>query len=146
MSFTADEAWEQIPGCSGSVHEQRFPQSEGAGADPRWEKLWVVREAVQAAMEPHRAAKTIGTSLDAAVEITLSPAEWDLLDGLGESLDDLLVVSFLARTADSGAAAPAVAVTTHQGTKCPRCWNRKGGYGTGEDAGLCARCATVVVG
>ncbi|HEX7553799.1 MAG TPA: isoleucine--tRNA ligase [Geothrix sp.] len=149
MSFTMDEAWEQIPGCSGSVHEQRFPLLSGfaaeLGKDNKWEKLWEIREAVQAAMEPHRAAKTIGTSLDAAVEITLATqAEWDLLDSLGESMDDLLVVSSTARIADSSAAAPIVAVTTHPGVKCPRCWNHKGGHGKGEDAALCVRCAAVV--
>ena len=105
-----------------------------------------VRGAVQAAMEPHRAAKTIGTSLDAAVQITLQDqAEWDLLDALGESLDDLLVVSSITRsTASSAAAGPTVTVTSHDGQKCPRCWNHKGGHGTGEDAALCVRCAKVV--
>ena len=79
MSYTADEAWEQIPGCTGSVHEQRFPLLSGSAPELKWEKLWEVRGAVQAAMEPHRAAKTIGTSLDAAVQITLKDqAEWDL--------------------------------------------------------------------
>ena len=147
MSFTADEAWEHLPGCTGSVHEQRFPEPTVVAAEPRWEKLWEVRSAVQAAMEPLRAAKVVGTSLDAAVEITLGrQADWDLLDSLGESLDDLLVVSSLTRSADSSAAlAPTVTVTPHTGTKCPRCWNRKGGHGQGEDAALCVRCATVVV-
>jgi isoleucyl-tRNA synthetase len=116
-----------------------------SGKDKAWEKLWEVREAVQAAMEPHRAAKTIGTSLDAAVEITLgSQKDWELLDSLGESLDDLLVVSSLARSAASSAATPTVTSTPHPGEKCPRCWNHKGGHGTGEDAALCARCAKVV--
>jgi isoleucyl-tRNA synthetase len=150
MSFTADEAWEQIPACSGSVHEQRFPLLGGSAAelekDKEWEKLWEVRQAVQAAMEPHRAAKTVGTSLDAAVQITLKhQADWDLLDTLGESLDDLLVVSSIARIADSSAdTGTVVAVTPHDGTKCPRCWNHKGGHGKGEDVALCARCASVV--
>jgi len=105
-----------------------------------------VRGAVQAAMEPHRAAKTIGTSLDAAVQITLkNQGEWDLLDTLGESLDDLLVVSSIARISDSGAdGGPIVTVTAHEGQKCPRCWNHKGGHGVGEDSALCVRCASVV--
>jgi len=146
MSYTADEAWEQIPGVEGSVHEQRFPLHSSGAAESKWEKLWEVRGAVQAAMEPHRAAKTIGTSLDAAVQIALKEqAEWDLLDTLGESLDDLLVVSSLVRsTAPSADSAPVVTVTTHEGQKCPRCWNHKGGHGTGTDAALCVRCATVV--
>jgi isoleucyl-tRNA synthetase len=66
------------------------------------------------------------------------------LDSLGESLDDLFVVSSIARIADSGATTPTVSVTTHQGEKCPRCWNHKGGHGAGEDAALCIRCASVV--
>lgn len=146
MSFTADEAWEQIPGVEGSVHEQVFPDTQASAAETKWEKLWEVREAVQAAMEPLRAAKTVGTSLDAAVEITLgTQADWDLIDSLGEPLDDLLGVSSTARAADStAAAAPIVNVTAHTGPKCPRCWNHKGGHGKGEDAALCARCASVV--
>jgi len=88
----------------------------------------------------------VGTSLDAAVQITLKDqGEWDLLAATGESLDDLLVVSSIAQSADSGAAnGPIVSVTPHEGTKCPRCWNHKGGHGKGEDAALCVRCAEVV--
>ncbi|HEX7554182.1 MAG TPA: hypothetical protein VF378_11565, partial [Geothrix sp.] len=132
------------------VHEQRSPLLSGfaaeLGKDNKWEKLWEVREAVQAAMEPHRAAKTIGTSLDAAVAITLTDqAEWEQLESLGESLDDLLVVSSIARSAASSVnTGPTVEVTTHPGVKCPRCWNHKGGHGKGEDAALCVRCAAVV--
>jgi len=146
MSFTADEAWEHLPGCSGSVHEQRFPDLVAPAPDPCWEKLWEVRGAVQAAMEPLRAAKIVGTSLDAAVEITLKDqTDWSLLDSLGESLDDLLVVSSITRIEDSSAAlASGVTVTPHDGPKCPRCWNHKGGQGQGEDAALCVRCASVV--
>ncbi|MBI1753294.1 MAG: isoleucine--tRNA ligase [Acidobacteria bacterium] len=140
MSFTADEAWEQIPGCTGSVHEQRFPEREAAPLDATWEKLWEVRETVQAAMEPHRAAKTIGTSLDAQVSLALPSAEAAALAALGESLEELLVVSGLS-VADGERA---VAVSTHEGQKCPRCWNHKGGHGQGEDEALCVRCASVV--
>ena len=145
MSYTMDEAWEAIPGATGSVHEQRFPEVLAQAEAPEWRKLWEVREAVQGAMEPHRAAKTIGTSLDASVAITLKDqSEWDQLDALGESLDDLLVVSSIARSAASSATDPLVTVTTHEGTKCPRCWNHKGGHGVGEDTALCVRCAVVV--
>ena len=47
-------------------------------------------------MEPHRAAKTIGTSLDAAVRLILPDEDRALLERLGESPEDLLVVSGLA--------------------------------------------------
>jgi len=145
MSYTADEAWEQIPGCSGSVHEQRFPEGKPSrafetGEGRAWAKLWEIREAVQAAMEPHRAAKTIGTSLDAQVGLALPAQDRAALEALGEGLEDLLVVSRLNLSEGE----LAVTVAPHGGTKCPRCWNHKGGHGTGEDADLCARCASVV--
>ena len=140
ISFTADEAWEHIPGVEGCVFEQRFPEGAFVPADQTWEKLWEVRQAVQAAMEPHRAAKTIGTSLDAEITISLPAAQQQLLAGLGESLEDLLVVSSLRFVEGE----LAVEVTTHTGTKCPRCWNHKGGAGQGDDADLCPRCWDVV--
>jgi isoleucyl-tRNA synthetase len=146
MSYTADEAWEQVPGVEGSVHEQRFPELNGAAADPKWEKLWEVRAVVQAAMEPLRSTKAVGTSLDAEVQITLrSQADWDLLDTIGEPLDELLVVSGVTRVVEPSANfPPGVIAGAHTGPKCPRCWNHKGGHGKGEDAALCVRCAEVV--
>jgi isoleucyl-tRNA synthetase len=145
MSFTADEAWEQIPGVEGSVHEQVFPEVDALDVDPAWEVLWGVRESAHSAMEPLRAAKSIGTSLDAEAAITLSGQEWELLDAIKEPLDDLLVVSGIDRlVGDVTPGAYHVTVGAHDGPKCPRCWNHKGGHGTGEDAALCARCASVM--
>jgi len=37
-----------------------------------------------------------------------------------------------------------VQVAAHGGTKCPRCWNRRGGAGAGDDLDLCPRCWDVV--
>jgi isoleucyl-tRNA synthetase len=143
LSFTADEVWENIPGAEGHVFEQRYPEGR-AGSEPAdWERFWEIREAVQGAMEPHRAAKTIGTSLDAQVRLILPEADSALLGRLGESAEDLLVVSGL--TLESGPDLQ-VEVTTHARVKCPRCWNHKGGHGQGEDADLCPRCWDVFKG
>jgi len=140
ISFTADEAWEHIPGVNGSVFEQRFPEGAFKPADQGWEKLWEVRQAVQAAMEPHRAAKTIGTSLDAEILVTLPLGDRQLIEALGEGLEDLLVVSGI-RFAEGPLG---VEVLPHTGTKCPRCWNHKGGAGQGAEADLCPRCWDVM--
>ena len=137
LSFTADEVWENIPGAEGHVFEQRFPEGGLEAAPADWERFWAIREAVQGAMEPHRAAKTIGTSLDAAVRLILDPADSAILEGLGESAEDLLVVSGL--TLEPGPDLQ-VEVSPHEGVKCPRCWNHKGGHGQGEEAELCPRC------
>ena len=145
LSYTADEAWEQIPGCTGSVHEQRFPELSWEDEEAKWELLWKVRESVHFAMEPYRATKQVGTSLDAEATITLTAADWELLDSLGEPLDDLLVVSGHTRVVgDPVPGAYHATVGAHAGAKCPRCWNHKGGHGQGEDAALCVRCAAVV--
>jgi isoleucyl-tRNA synthetase len=141
LSFTADEVWENIPGVTGHVFEQRFPEGSGAAASPDWERFWQIREAVQGAMEPHRAAKTIGTSLDADVRLILDEGDRALLGRLGEAAEDLLVVSGLSLEPGSDLQ---VEVATHGGVKCPRCWNHKGGHGQGEDADLCPRCSDVV--
>ncbi|MDP2874555.1 MAG: class I tRNA ligase family protein, partial [Holophaga sp.] len=140
ISFTADEAWANIPCTEGSVFEQRFPEVEGAEPSATWDRFWEIREAVQAAMEPHRAAKTIGTSLDAVVTLTLGEADRAVLAALGEAVDELLVVSNLIVL--DGVDLD-VQVQAHEGTKCPRCWNHRGGSGQGEDADLCPRCWSV---
>jgi len=144
MSFTADEAWEQIPGVSGSVFEQRFPEGLKTRTLPEsWAALWVVKDALAAALEPLRAAKVVGTSLDAQVKVGLPEANRAELHRLGEKLEDLLVVSGLELV---DAAELNLEVTAHPGTKCPRCWNHKGGSGPRgtEDEGLCPRCAQVM--
>jgi len=93
-------------------------------------------------MEPHRAAKTIGTSLDAQVRLGLPVEAQEQVKALGESLEDLLVISGLElHTAPE----VLVEVLPHEGPKCPRCWNHKGGAGAGEDAALCPRCAEVIL-
>ncbi|HJU83702.1 MAG TPA: isoleucine--tRNA ligase [Holophagaceae bacterium] len=143
LSFTADEAWEHIPGVDGSVHEQRFPGATSAPEAEAWRALWTVREAVQAAMEPHRAAKTLGTSLDALLKLGLPEANQHELRSLGEPLEDLLVVSGL-QWAESGELQ--IEILPHSGTKCPRCWNHRGGHGQGEDVDLCRRCHEVIGG
>ena len=142
LSFTADEAWENIPLSQGHVFEQRFPEWGGQELSIDWARFWEIREAVQSAMETHRAAKTIGTSLAAQVTITLQPHDQALLGRLGESVEDLLVVSGL-RLVDGEDLE--VQVAAHAGTKCPRCWNHLGGHGQGDERDLCPRCWSVML-
>jgi len=141
VSFTADEAWEFLPGAVGSVFEQRFPSPEGAGVSEGWKRFWEIREKIQGAMEPFRASKTIGTSLDAEVTLTLPAADRAILESLGESLEDLMEISGLHFKEGADLE---IGVAAHAGTKCPRCWNHHGGAGQGEHQDLCPRCWDVV--
>ena len=142
ICFTADEIWEHLPGAEKSVFEQRFPDFGDIPALDNWQRFWEIREAVQAAMEPHRASKTIGTSLDAFVTLVLPRVDLELLQGLNECLEDLFVISGLElKEGDS----MAIGIEPHGGTRCPRCWNHSGGAGNGEDADLCPRCSQAIL-
>ena len=141
LSFTADEIWDNIPGVDGCVFEQRYPEGNGKPVQRSWERFWEIREIVHKAMEPYRAAKTIGTSLDAEVRLVVSETDHAIMSNLGESVEDLLVVSGVALSSGHDLQ---VTINAHSGTKCPRCWNHKGGYGLGEDADLCLRCSDVI--
>ncbi|MDR1840917.1 MAG: isoleucine--tRNA ligase [Holophagales bacterium] len=141
ISFTADEVWEYLPGVKDTVFEQRFPEFGDVPLLNNWKRFWEIREAVQAAMEPHRASKTIGTSLDANVELTLPKADIEILNDLNECLEDIFVVSGIKLIEGD---LLQVKVEAHGGIRCPRCWNHSGGAGQGEDIALCPRCHDVV--
>jgi isoleucyl-tRNA synthetase len=80
LAFTAEEAWlARFPSTDGSVHLQTFPAiPEGWRDDAlaaKWETVRAVRRAVTGALELERAAKRIGSSLEAAPQIYISDAE-----------------------------------------------------------------------
>ena len=74
LSFTAEEAWlAREPGREGSVHLETFPEPDKAWRNDelarKWEEVRRVRSVVTGALELERAAKRIGSSLEAAPEI-----------------------------------------------------------------------------
>jgi isoleucyl-tRNA synthetase len=77
LSFTCDEAWGMYrPGGSASVHLLTFPENlEGFRDDKlaaKWEVVRDVRRVVTGALELERAAKNIGSSLEASPVIYIS--------------------------------------------------------------------------
>jgi isoleucyl-tRNA synthetase len=158
LCFTAEEAWlarhGDAPGRS--VHLELFPDVPAGWHDPelaaRWDRLRDLRRVVTGALELDRAAKRIGSSLQAAVEIHV-PAE--LLPALrGVDLAELCITS--AGTAAAGTPPEGaftlpdvpeigVVVTLAEGTKCERCWRvlPEVGHVPGHDD-LCRRCAEVL--
>jgi isoleucyl-tRNA synthetase len=81
LSFTAEEAWQHRPAdvfedISDSVHLRRFPALpahwQNTALAGKWFAIREVREAVIAALEPHRADKSIGSSLEAAPVIKVN--------------------------------------------------------------------------
>ena len=152
LPFTADEAWSFIPGARGSVHEQLFPkkaQGQGYGSVREWsERLFPVREEVLKRLELARAAKEIGSSLEARVKITAPNETIARLRAYAEqgpafpgNLANLFIVSRVELT-EGGELA--VEVSRAAGAKCERCWTYSEKVGRLSHPGLCERCSAVL--
>ena len=83
MCFTAEEAWlARYPSEEGSVHLRAVPEgcrSRGAttALAEKWEKIKRVRRVVTGALEIERAAKKIGSSLEAAPQVFIADRRSD---------------------------------------------------------------------
>ena len=145
LCFTAEEAWDIIGGGeedSVLFHTwHNFPPAS-AGEAPLLEKWTAVREAravVNAAIEPLRTDKTVGSSLQAEVVLTAPEPLYGYLKALGSELRFALLVSAV-RLEKGDALAASVAPSAAQ--KCERCWHYVGDVGTvAAHPTLCARCA-----
>ncbi len=139
LTFTADEIYEAMPGeKEASVHLTEIPKlnatisAEDAGA---WTRLLALRDSVMAVLEPARAAKEIGQSLEADVTLN-EDVDWV---PKGVDLAKLFIVSHVDVVND---AATAVSWTKARGRKCGRCWQYREEVAVEGD--LCARCQKVV--
>ncbi len=147
--FTTDEAWAYLPQTTEdtSVHLADFPAPNDAWNDAalleKWERLLEWREMVQKAIEPLRAEKKIGNSLEARVVLrTANEKAASFLADNAELLPRLFIVSQVAvEKGDSDI----VEIQIAAGGKCERCWTRSEWIGTDTDhPGLCERCAGAV--
>jgi isoleucyl-tRNA synthetase len=138
LVFTAEEAWlERYPEqktLDGSVHLELFAQAPAAWLDSelaeRWSKIRKVRRVVTGALELERAAKRLGSSLEAAPQVFVSDP--DLLAALsGADLAEISITSAIRVENGEGPAeavrlpdVPGVAVVPHRadGVKCARSW------------------------
>jgi isoleucyl-tRNA synthetase len=157
ICFTAEEAWlARYPAEEGSVHLRQFPEIPATWRDDalaaKWEKIRELRRVVTGALEVERAAKRIGSSLQASPVIFASAeylaairdidlAELCITSGArigdgdnpvdGFSLDDVVGVTVLPGQAE--------------GQKCERCWKilpDVGSVAAHDD--LCPRCSDAV--
>jgi len=149
LAFTADEAWEFIPGKpTGSVHESEikpkpFPRPAVEGES--WKSLFVLRELAFPELEKARQAKHIGKSLEAKLTINGSgPLLADAQARL-ESLRELFNVSQVQLVEEAGAVVTA-AVSKADGQKCERCWHWETDIGqNAAHPTLCGRCVEAVL-
>lgn len=151
LVFTAEEVWQHHPAllaeCE-SVHLARWPErpadATGPASDDEWEFLHGVRDAVNATLEPLRAAKTLASPAAAEVTITGPPETIARLRRYERELPAFLIVA-RADLAEGAAPELAVEVRLTALAKCERCWmHRDDVAAEGARAGLCGRCVSAL--
>ncbi|OYW57251.1 MAG: isoleucine--tRNA ligase [Hyphomicrobium sp. 32-62-53] len=135
LSFTAEEAYALYrPGDDTSIHLASFPKIPRDWRDEnlaaKWDRVREVRSAVTAALELERAAKRIGSSLEAAPVVYVDDA--DLMSGLdGLDMAEVCLTSGIEVIAGPLPADAVVASDVKsvgvvpkraEGTKCARSW------------------------
>ena len=134
LVFTCEEAWaSRYPGAA-SIHLEQFPAVPSAWRDDelaaKWTRIRRVRSVVTGAIEIARAAKEIGSSLEAAPSVFIEdPALAAALDGV--DFAEVCITSDIAATQGLGpegtfrlGETPGVGVVVARatGVKCARSW------------------------
>jgi isoleucyl-tRNA synthetase len=165
LCFTAEEAWLMRNGGESSVHLHTFPEVPKAWQDDklnRWSKQGYVRFlrlAITGAIESDRAAKRLGSSLEAYPVVYVTPKFKKYLEGI--DLKEVCIVSDITLVENESGfreGVPSsfgdpefdVGVVIKQakdkGLKCERCWQVLPEVGSHADhPGLCNRCRDAVV-
>ncbi len=154
MPHQAEDIWQNIPECqrSGLIS---ILLSDWPGVNENWDspqleeeftKILKSREVVSRAIEPLRADKKVGSSLEVAVWIKAEDAS--ILKANEADLADIYIVSqaHLTETAPSNVLNEhteegyTVWVTKAQGEKCTRCWK----YRQLNEDGICEDCLEAI--
>ncbi len=141
LSFTAEEAWQEIPqrlrDNEASVFDSAFGSPARAKANELelWETLRDLRSRV-AASEGIR-------DFEARVELSVPAAHMTALAALGDNLRDALVVSQLELRESDGDDI-GLAIFPAYGQKCRRCWKFRELGTDPKHPSICADCAAVV--
>jgi isoleucyl-tRNA synthetase len=174
LSFTAEEAWPLVAGehKQGSI----FFETYWAFATPdaalleKWNRIRAVRDIVNKEIEAIRSSGSVGSSLQAEVELWAEGGLLNLFNQLGDELKYVFIASkvtlrpyveievFKKRASgphhvgqhisdthlgDGFMGLLWVQVTPSTATKCERCWHYRDDVGqTAEHPTLCGRCVS----
>ena len=160
LSFTAEEIWQHLPGrADDSVFLSEWYSglpAEEAEAGRNWQHVIAVREEVSRELERLRVAGTIGSSLDAEVEIYCNGSLMNALKSLQDELRFVFITS--GATVSPRDSRPGDAVASQMQDvwiralpspygKCARCWHHRSDVGTdGRHPELCGRCVENISG
>jgi len=142
VSFTAEEAWSHRPEGvfeeEESIHLREFPTTpdewKNAALADKWVSIQKTRKSVTESIEPMRASKELGSSLEAMPVITTE--DQTVLDC--KNLADICITSAVKLRFGP----PSVTIEKAAGDKCERCW--KVLPEVKENNWLCNRCTDAV--
>jgi isoleucyl-tRNA synthetase len=156
LTFTTDEAWCYATAgteyAADSIHLQDWPAAPASWTNPALEAevatLLRVRAKVNETIEPQRAAGKLGKSLDAAVTLTVDPADSAsaTLEKHREFLPELFIVSHVTlASAKEASLQVTVQPCSELGlVRCPRCWRSVPALEARPQGDVCPRCATAL--
>lgn len=125
MPFTTEEAWSYRPagvfGESESIHLNNFVATKDIdeSLNTRWDAIKDIRSAVLGAIEPKRADKTLGSSLEAHPHIYINEATAKIIDGV--DFAEICITSQATLHIENSDTIH-VDVQLSEGQKCVRCW------------------------
>ncbi len=162
LAFTSEEIWTYLPkekGMPDSVQLTEWPTVYHDYIDDTlgstWDQILNAREAASKALEMARKDKLIGQSLEAEVDLYVSPEWMSILEGYNQDLAMILIVSKVRlmpleeapedAVSEEGVGGIKVVVHRATGIKCERCWNYRDDVGVDPDhPTICGRCSAVL--
>ncbi len=156
LVFTAEEVWGTRFPEAGSVHLLEWPDWESKKVydylglsdedlAQKWGRIRILRGTVNEAIEPFRRDKTIGSSLEARIDLQLLNERQINLDGVAMSevlIADVPDVHLVEAYSTADALPPRIFITKTTHHKCGRCWRHL--PEVTEDGALCGRCQEVL--
>ncbi|MCF6251481.1 MAG: isoleucine--tRNA ligase [Methylococcaceae bacterium] len=162
-SYTADEIWQYLPGeRSDSIfletwYKKLFELDTDTVMNREfWEKIMWVRTAVSKEIEQVRSKGSIGSSLNAEVELYCNEEYFSVLNQLSSELHFIFITSGASLADEKFCPEDAIQteikgiklkVSASEHAKCTRCWHQR--YDVGEHKKhieLCGRCVENIDG
>ncbi|HSV96353.1 MAG TPA: isoleucine--tRNA ligase [Spirochaetota bacterium] len=154
LSFTAEEVW-RFSGRTDSVHAKEYYRLDEAFRNPvvaaKMDSLIDIKKDVLKSLETKRKEKTIGTSLEADIEIFVANEKTrQMITVMGDEARRFFQVAEVAVSAGKKAGMEdfdnsSILVAKSAGRKCVRCWNYSLKPGTDPaHPELCPRCTEIV--
>ncbi len=152
LAFTADELWSYLPGQrEESVHLATWYtrlttlNEKAAFTQEAWQQIMQIRTEVNKALEDSRAQGSIGSGLEAEVQLEVEANTYAALSKLGDELRFVLITSQVTLTKVAEGFNVQVFASPH--AKCERCWHRRADVDSNKNYPLiCSRCVENIAG